>query len=92
LHIDNGYVYLYGANNGSGIDGIVIGDLSDPWNPTVAGVYDGYYVHDGYVRNDTVWACHIYDGFFSKYRNKPVNILEFGKATPTAYKIDSLST
>jgi choice-of-anchor B domain-containing protein len=65
LHIDNGYVYLYGANNGSGIDGIVIGDLSDPWNPTVAGLYDGYYVHDGYVRNDTVWACHIYDGFFS---------------------------
>lgn len=65
LHIDNGYVYLYGANNGSGIDGIVIGDLSDPWNPTIAGVYNGYYVHDGYVRNDTVWACHIYDGFFS---------------------------
>lgn len=65
LHIDNGYVYLYGANNGSGIDGIVIGDLSDPWNPTVAGLYDGYYVHDGYVRNDTVWACHVYDGFFS---------------------------
>lgn len=65
LHIDNGYVYLYGANNGSGIDGIVIGDLSDPWNPTVAGLYDGFYVHDGYVRNDTVWACHIYDGFFS---------------------------
>jgi choice-of-anchor B domain-containing protein len=65
LHIDNGYVYLYGANNGSGIDGIIIGDLSDPWNPTVAGLYDGYYVHDGYVRNDTVWACHIYDGFFS---------------------------
>jgi choice-of-anchor B domain-containing protein len=65
LHIDNGYVYLYGANNGSGIDGIVIGDLSDPWNPTVAGLYDGFYVHDGYVRNDTVWAGHIYDGFFS---------------------------
>jgi choice-of-anchor B domain-containing protein len=65
LHIDNGYVYLYGANNGSGIDGIVIGDLTDPWNPTIAGIYDGYYVHDGYVRNDTVWACHIYDGFFS---------------------------
>ena len=65
LHIDNGYVYLYGANNGSGIDGIVIGDLSDPWNPTTAGIYNGYYVHDGYVRNDTVWACHIYDGFFS---------------------------
>jgi choice-of-anchor B domain-containing protein len=65
LHIDNGYIYLYGANNGSGIDGIVIGDLTDPWNPTIAGLYNGYYVHDGYVRNDTVWACHIYDGFFS---------------------------
>jgi choice-of-anchor B domain-containing protein len=80
LHIDNGYVYLYGANNGSGIDGIVIGDLSDPWNPTVAGIYDGYYVHDGYVRNDTVWACHIYDGFFSPIdvsdKTNPVQLVQ----------------
>jgi choice-of-anchor B domain-containing protein len=69
LHIDNGYVYLYGSNNGNasggGIDGIVIADLADPWNPTVAGVFNGDYVHDGYVRNDTVWACHIYTGNFS---------------------------
>ena len=75
LHIDNGYAYLYGANNGSGIDGIVIADLADPWNPTLAGYYNGYYVHDGYVRNDTVWACHIYDGFFSA-----INVID--KANP----------
>jgi choice-of-anchor B domain-containing protein len=69
LHIDNGFVYLYGSNNINttcgGIDGIVIGDLSDPWNPSVAGVYNGAYVHDGYVRNDTVWAGRIYDGDFA---------------------------
>jgi choice-of-anchor B domain-containing protein len=80
LHIDNGYVYLYGANNGSGIDGIVIGDLSDPWNPTTAGLYNGSYVHDGYVRNDTVWACHVYDGYFSAInvadKANPVQIVQ----------------
>lgn len=69
LHIDAGYVYLYGSNNGNssggGIDGMVIGDLADPWNPVVAGLFNADYVHDGYVRNDTVWACHIYTGNFS---------------------------
>ncbi len=69
LHIDAGYAYLYGSNNGNssggGIDGIIISDLADPWNPTVAGVFNADYVHDGYVRNDTVWACHIYTGNFS---------------------------
>ncbi|MEY4111414.1 MAG: hypothetical protein RLZZ46_1770, partial [Bacteroidota bacterium] len=69
LHIEDGFVYLYGSNNGNTtggpIDGIVIADLSDPWNPTVAGLFDQYYIHDGYVRNDTVWGGAIYNGFFS---------------------------
>ncbi|HRG57992.1 MAG TPA: choice-of-anchor B family protein [Bacteroidia bacterium] len=91
LHIDNGYVYLYGANNGSGIDGIVIADLTDPWNPTVAGLYNGYYVHDGYVRNDTVWACHIYDGFFSAIdvtdKTNPVQLVQ--QNTPNNFSHNS---
>lgn len=91
LHIDNGYVYLYGANNGSGIEGIVIGSLADPWNPVLAGVYNGYYVHDGYVRNDTVWACHIYDGFFSAIdvsdKNNPVQLIQ--QHTPSNFTHNS---
>ena len=69
LHIENGFVYLYGSNNGNTtggpIDGIVIADLADPWNPTLAGLFNQYYIHDGYVRNDTVWGGAIYNGFFS---------------------------
>ncbi len=66
LHIDNGYAYLYGSNgSGSSIQGVVIANLSDPWNPTVAGYYGQEYIHDGYVRNDTLWAGNIYAGHFS---------------------------
>ena len=75
LHIDNGFCYLYGSNIGEG--GIVILDLADPWNPEFAGLFDDIYVHDGYVRGDTVWACHIYDGFFA-----PINVAD--KANPVS--------
>src|SRR6185295_2253994 len=34
-------------------------------------VYKGHtpgpYIHDGYVRNDTLWAAHIYGGYFGVY-------------------------
>lgn len=61
LHIDNGYCYIYGSNLG----GLVILSLNDPWNPNFVGRLDCDYIHDGYVWNDTVWAGHIYDGYFS---------------------------
>jgi choice-of-anchor B domain-containing protein len=60
LHIDNGYLYLYGANIGVG--GVLFLNLADPWNPTYEGIYDQNYVHDGYVSGDTVWASQIYAG------------------------------
>lgn len=68
LHIDGHYVYLYGSNLFAG--GAVVADLTDPWNPVYAGKYsigvgNAAYVHDGYVRNDTLYACHIYSGYFS---------------------------
>ena len=68
LHIDKGYMYLYGTNIGN--RGAVFISLADPWNPVLAGKFDktpypNWYVHDGYVRNDTMWACHIYAGYFS---------------------------
>ncbi|MBK8845332.1 MAG: choice-of-anchor B family protein [Bacteroidetes bacterium] len=64
LHIDEGYIYLYGTSlfNGAAL----ICDLnSDPWNPNYLGHTPGTYIHDGYVRNDTLFSCHIYDGYFT---------------------------
>lgn len=63
LHIDDAYVYLFGSNLFSGAALVV--DLADPWNPSYVSYAPGPYVHDGYVRNDTLWAGHIYDGYFA---------------------------
>ena len=62
LHIDNGKVYLYGSNVGQG--GAVIADVSTtPMSPVYLGNYDANgYIHDGYVRNDTMYAAHIWNG------------------------------
>ena len=63
LHVDAGYAYLYGSNlfNGAAL----ILDLANPWTPNYVGHTAGTYIHDGYVRNDTLYGCHIYDGYFS---------------------------
>lgn len=60
LHIDAGRVYLYGSNIGSG--GIIIADISSPMSPVYLGRYNVDYVHDGYVRNERVYAGRIYAG------------------------------
>ena len=59
----DGYAYIFGSNIGSG--GAIIADLSDPWNPHYVGQYNQQYIHDGYIRNDTLWAGEIYLGQFS---------------------------
>ncbi len=69
LHIEAGYLYLFGTNlfNGAGL----VVDLADPWNPVFMGntLWTGAtassYIHDGYVRNDTLYAGYIYGGYFS---------------------------
>jgi choice-of-anchor B domain-containing protein len=54
LYIDNGYAYVVGASNGSGVH---ILDLSDPVNPAEVGYYGGNgYVHDIYVYDDTAYV------------------------------------
>lgn len=63
LHIDNakGKVYLYGSNIGK--QGAIVADIaSNPMVPVYLGSYDNKYIHDGYVRNDTLYACHIHTG------------------------------
>lgn len=85
LHIDTatGYVYLFGSNRANG--GIVVADIkTDPWNPVYAGQYNSVYIHDGYVRNDTVYAGAINAGHMRviNFTNKNSPVLLQTQATP----------
>jgi choice-of-anchor B domain-containing protein len=87
LFIDeNGYAYIFGANRGNG--GVIILDVhTDPMNPVEVGVFDNWYVHDGFVRNDTMYLAHITDGFFSivDVSDKANPILLGTKTTPSNF-------
>lgn len=65
IYIDeDGIAYIFGANRGEG--GVIMLDVAtDPMNPIEVGFYDDWYVHDGYVRNDTMFLGHIYEGTLS---------------------------
>ena len=67
LHVDTtqGFLYLYGGQLYSG--GAKVFDLNpNPFAPQFVGKFDQLnYVHDGYVDNDTLYACHISDGYLS---------------------------
>lgn len=83
---ENGFAYIFGANRGNG--GTIILDVqSNPMNPIEVGTFDNWYIHDGYVRNDTLYAAHIYDGFFSlvNVTDKSNPILLGTKTTPNNF-------
>ncbi len=65
LFIDsNGIAYIFGANIDAG--GVTMLDLNiNPLEPEFVGAYDLRYVHDGYVRNDTLYTADVKDGEFS---------------------------
>lgn len=69
LHIDNGYLYLNGSNLFGGA--CIIASLSNPTNPAYMSNtslnFTGNirYVHDCYVRNDTLFGANIYAGMFT---------------------------
>lgn len=83
---ENGFAYIFGANRGNG--GAIILDVqTNPMNPIEVGVFDNWYVHDGFARNDTLYAAHIYDGFFSlvDVSNKSNPILLGTRTTPSSF-------
>ncbi len=58
---DKGIAHIFGAFYSRG--GSIMLDLNDdPMNPTVLGVYDENYLHDGVVRGDTLWGSAVNDG------------------------------
>lgn len=67
LHIDvtKGYLYAFGGQLFGGAAKVL--DLNvDPYNPKYVGSFTQLgYIHDGYVDNDTLYACHINAGIMS---------------------------
>lgn len=65
LYIDeNGIGYIFGADYGVG--GTIMLDIaSNPTNPSVIGLYNLRYSHDGFARGDTLYSAEINDGIFS---------------------------
>jgi choice-of-anchor B domain-containing protein len=83
---ENGFAYIFGANRGNG--GVIILDVNtNPMSPVEVGTFDNWYVHDGFVRNDTMYLAHIYDGFFSlvDVSNKANPILLGTNTTPNNF-------
>lgn len=96
LYIDEkGFLYLNGGDvlvNNVHTNGVVIYDLKpNPKKPTYVGFTQNLfgtgavnYVHDCYVRNDTMFQAHIYNNRFTVWdvrnRANPVKIQDF--ATP----------
>jgi choice-of-anchor B domain-containing protein len=85
-----GYAYVFGANRGNG--GVIMLDVfTNPMAPVEVGVFDNWYCHDGYVRNDTMYLSHVYDGFLSivEVSNKATPQLLGTKTTPGSFTHNS---
>lgn len=87
LYIDeSGFLYIFGANRGNG--GVMVYDLnSSPTNPTEVLDINDWYVHDGFVQNDTGYFGNIYEGHFSMWdvADKANPILISTALTPTTF-------
>ncbi len=58
---ENGIAYLFAANTDN--RSTLMLDLKNaPLDPTIVGTYEGGYVHDGFVRGDTMWTAEINAG------------------------------
>lgn len=71
ISIHDGYLYLNGTNSG-----MIIASLANPRRPQYLGRWTTRYVHDSYVRNDTIFAAAINSGRLDIIDGR-------NKATPT---------
>lgn len=89
LHVDNGKLYLYGGGLQGGRAKMF--SLTDPWNPHYLGTVSDDYVHDGFVRNDTLYSCQIYDGVMEiiDARNPAAPVIIASQVTPKQFTHNS---
>lgn len=94
LFIDeNGYAYIFGYNNSvesivtENRGALILNLNGNPKDPQIVGIYNKEYVHDGFVRNDTMWASEIYSGNFAvvDVSNKSNPVLMALQTTPNRF-------
>jgi choice-of-anchor B domain-containing protein len=70
IDTDNDKAYIFGTDN---IDGAIILDISNPMSPVELGVWNDFYIHDGFIRGDTMWAACLEEGVFVVDISNPSN-------------------
>ncbi len=85
LQAEDGYLYVCGGATIT--NGVVIADLADPWNPHIVSKYAANYVHDAFIRGDTMWTSEIYAGQFGvvDISNRTNPVLLTTQPTPGAF-------
>lgn len=85
LQAEDGYLYIFGGGNVT--NGATIASLSDPWNPHILSKYAANYVHDGFIRGDTLWTSEIFKGQFGvvDISDKTNPVLLTTQPTPGAF-------
>jgi choice-of-anchor B domain-containing protein len=89
ITVDDNYVYINGHNifNPPFNRGVIIANISDPWNPVFTGSAEINYCHDSYVIGNRLYTSDIFNGLFTVYditdHSNPVQIAN--QATPGAF-------
>lgn len=60
ITVADGYLYINGSSAAGQVGGTIILSLADPENPAYVGEYQPDYLHDVYVRKDTLYGAGIY--------------------------------
>jgi len=82
---EEGKLYAFGSNVGVG-GAVIIDVASNPWNPSVVGLYNTYYLHDGYARNDTLFGAALWEDIQVIGVALPSQPVTFGRfATPNSF-------
>lgn len=86
---ENGILYLFGYNTDFvPINGVMLFDLNtNPEQPQFISQFSGTYLHNGFVRGDTLWGAAIYQGQLIIYDIKDKNRFNIigQKTTPLAF-------
>lgn len=84
---ENGIGYIAGGNQSAGNGVIFIDVNSNPANPAFLGKYTLRYVHDLFVRGDTMWTAEINSGIFSvvDVSDKSSPVVMAANATPSNF-------
>ncbi|MBC8047968.1 MAG: choice-of-anchor B family protein, partial [Fimbriimonadaceae bacterium] len=81
-----GFVHVFGSDLAGGGD-LILNANTTPLDPVYAGEVNDWYIHDGFLRGDTLWAANIYEGQFSVWdiTSKTAPVLLATQSTPSVF-------